>query len=79
MEHPFISDLSKFSTPELQDKINDLHKKLNYASRTNNQYLVGQVLMVIESYNNEYNKRMDEVYKKLNLSNSIQIINKHDS
>jgi len=78
MEHPFISDLSKLSMDDLQEKIADLHKKLTFAGRMNNTSMYGQLLMVIDSYNNEYNKRMNEMYKKHNLSNSIQIINKKE-
>jgi hypothetical protein len=78
MEHPFISDLSKLSMDDLQEKITELNKRLSFVARMNNTSMYGQLLMVIDSYNNEYHKRMDEMYKKYNLANSIQIINKKE-
>lgn len=78
MEHPFISDLSKLSMDDLQEKISELNKRLAFVARINNTSMYGQLLMVLDSYNNEYNKRMNEMYKKYNLSNSIQIINKKE-
>jgi hypothetical protein len=38
-----------------------------------NQPLINQMQMVIESYNAEYQKRMDEMYKKQNIEGSINI------
>jgi hypothetical protein len=78
MEHPFISDLSKLSMDDLQEKISELNKRLNFVAKMNNTAMYGQLLMVIDSYNTEYNKRMNEMYKKYNLANSIQIINKKE-
>ena len=78
MEHPFISDLSTLSMDDLQEKISELNKRLAFVARMNNTSMYGQLLMVIDSYNAEYNKRMNEMYKKYNLSNSIQIINKKE-
>lgn len=78
MEHPFISDLSKLSMDDLQEKITELNKRLTFVARMNNTSMYGQLLMVIDSYNSEYNKRMNEVYKKYNLNNTIQITNKKE-
>jgi len=38
-----------------------------------NHAMSGQLLMVLESYQNEYNRRMEELYKKQNIQNNIQI------
>lgn len=73
MHHPFISDLSDKSFDDLQDSIMDLTKKLNYAYRTSNTSLINQMLMVLDSYNTEYQKRIDAMYKKQNLQSTIQI------
>jgi hypothetical protein len=78
MEHPFISDLSNLSIDDLQEKISELNKRLAFIARMNNTSMYGQMLMVLDSYNAEYNKRMNEMYKKYNLNNSIQIINKKE-
>lgn len=78
MEHPFISDLSKLSIDDLQEKISELNKRLGFVARMNNTSMYGQLLMVIDSYNTEYNKRMNEMYKKYNLNSTIQIVNKKE-
>ena len=73
MQHPFINDLSDKSLEDLQTTISDLMKKLNFAYRTGNQPLVHQLNMVMESYKSEYNKKMDDMIKKQNIQNKINI------
>jgi hypothetical protein len=73
MQHPFINDLSHLSIEDLQDKITDLTSKLSFSSRMNNQTMNHQIMMVLDSYRTEYNKRMDDLYKKQNIQNRIQI------
>lgn len=73
--HPFIDDLSKKSTEELQSAISGLYQKMTFANRTNNQYVANQIQMVINSYNVEFKKRMDEMYKKQNIDQQINISN----
>ena len=41
--------------------------------RTQNSPMIGQLRMVIESYKAEYNKRIDEIYKKQNLGDKIKV------
>lgn len=76
MQHPFISDLSEKSLDDLQKTVNDLNSKLNFASRTGNIALIGQLRMVIESYTTEVAKRIDDLYKKQNVQPSINITQK---
>lgn len=75
MEHPFLasSSLRDKSLEELQTSINDLTTKLTFAYRTRNSPLIGQIQMVMESYRNEYNRKMDELIKKQNIGNKIDI------
>lgn len=73
MQHPFIDDLSKKSMDDLQTTISDLSKKLSFAYRMQNQNMVNQVNMVMESYKSEFNKRMDELFKKQDLQGRINI------
>jgi len=73
MEHPFINDLSKLSLEELQTKISDLNNKLTFAYRTGKGPLIHQIGMVIESYRNEYKRKMDEMVSKQNLKTQINI------
>ena len=73
MQHPFINDLSEKSLEDLQNTIQELTKKLTYVYKSQNGPMIHQIRMVLESYKAEYGKRMDEIYKKQNLSNKINI------
>lgn len=73
MEHPFIQDISDKNLEELQNTLSDLNSKLSFAYRIQNQPLVHQLQMVIESYRNQYNKKMDELIKKQNIQTTINI------
>ena len=73
MQHPFISDLSDKTLEELQSTITDLQGKLNFAFRMGNSGMITQLRMVIESYQAESAKRLDEMYKKQNLKSSVNV------
>jgi hypothetical protein len=73
MEHPFINDLSGKSLEELQETLSDLTNKLTFAYRTQNGALVNQLQMVIESYKNEQNKKLDALFKKQNIDTQINV------
>lgn len=75
MEHPFLpsQSLRDKSLEELQSTINNLTSKLTFAYRTRNSALIGQIQMVMESYKNEYNRKMDEMISKQNIQNRINI------
>lgn len=75
MEHPFLSSssLKDKSLEELQTSINDLTTKLTFAYRSRNAPLINQVQMVMESYRNEYNRKMNELMNKQNIQGRINI------
>lgn len=73
MQHPFINDLSDKSLEDLQTTISSLMTKLNFAYRTGNGALIYQLNMALESYKNEYARKMDELIKKQNIQNKIKI------
>lgn len=73
MEHPFVNNLSEKSLEELQEKLSDITKKLNFAYRMGNQPLVNQLNMISESYKVAYNKKMDELMKKQNIHTQVNI------
>lgn len=73
MHHPFITDLSEKTSDDLQQTIQDLYSKLNFLYRTQNQPLINQMNMILDSYKTEYSKRMDDLYKKQNIQDNIQI------
>lgn len=73
MQHPFIGDLSDKSMEELSTIISDLTKKMSFAYRSQNGPLIHQLGMVMESYKAEYNKKMDEMFKKQNIQSSVKV------
>ena len=73
MQHPFIGDLSHLSIDEIQTKVNDLTSKLSYCYRTQNQVLIRQLHMAIDSYKAEYIKKVNELYKKNNIQDKIVV------
>lgn len=79
MQHPFINDLTNKSLEDLQTTLQGLYSKLNFAYRMQNQALIQQVTMAIESYKTECNKRIDDIYKKQNIDNRINISKSNDS
>lgn len=74
MEHPFINDISNKSLDELQTTISTLTTKLNFAYRTGNGPLIHQINMALESYRNAYQKKMDELIKKQNITAQVKIV-----
>ena len=58
MTHPFISSLSDKSMEELQTAIQDL---------------ITQLLMILDSYKQEHNRKMDDLLKKQNTQTQISI------
>lgn len=75
MEHPFLpsTTLSELSLDEIQTKISDLTGKLTFAYRTQNGALIHQLQMIIESYRNQYSKKMDEMISKQNIKTTVNI------
>jgi hypothetical protein len=73
MTHPFISSLSDKSMEELQTAIQDLTKKLNFAYRMQNTAMITQLLMILDSYKQEHNRKMDDLLKKQNTQTQISI------
>jgi ribosomal protein L29 len=73
MQHPFIKDLSDKNMEELQESITKLNGNLNFAYRMQNQAMIQQLHMIIATYRTELNKRLDDLYKKQNIDNRINV------
>lgn len=71
--HPLIGDLTEFSIEELQEKLSELNKKLSFAYRMGNQQMVNQLRMIMESYSGQYQAKLAEQHKKMNLQGKINI------
>ena len=68
-----MPDISNKTVDELQASMSDLTQKLTFAHRMGQSFMINQINMVLEGYKTEYAKRMDELYKKQNIQNNIQI------
>lgn len=64
MEHPLIGSLDELTLEELGAKINELGKKLGIAARTGNGHLCNQIRMAMENYQNKYQEKLQDSYKK---------------
>ena len=73
MHHPFISDLSDKSIEDLQEAISELNGKLTFAHRTQNQPLVNQLDIVINSYKDEQRKKLDKLFADKDIGDTIKV------
>ena len=64
MEHPLIGPLDELTLEELGTRVNELGKKLGIAARTGNGHLCDQIRMALENYQNMYQAKLQESYKK---------------
>ena len=64
MEHPLIGSLDDQTLEELGARINELSKKLGIAARTGNGHLCNQIRMAMENYQNMYQQKLQDSYKK---------------
>ena len=64
MEHPLIGSLDELTLEELSAKVNELGKKLSIAARTGNGHLCNQIRMAMENYQNMYQQKLQDSYKK---------------
>ena len=64
MEHPLIGPLDEQTLEELGARINELGKKLSIAARSGNGHLCNQIRMAMENYQNMYQTRLQESYRK---------------
>ena len=66
MEHPFLNttDLAELTLDELQAKISELTGKISFAYQTNNQTLIEQIGMVLESYNSARAQKLNDMFPK---------------
>lgn len=60
MEHPLVEIDQNLTVDQLQEKINELTKKLGIAYRSGNGNLMSQIQMAIEAYKNRYQDKLQE-------------------
>jgi hypothetical protein len=71
MEHPLIGPLDELTLEELGAKINELGKKLGIAAKSGNGHLCNQIRMAMENYQNKYQEKLQESYKKAQGDNNF--------
>ena len=71
MEHPLIGSLEELTLEELSAKVNELGKKLSIAARSGNGHLCDQIRMAMENYQNMYQTRLQESYRKAQDNNNF--------
>lgn len=64
MFNPLLSDLSKLKDQEIEDKITELMKKYTIAAKSGQGMLCNQLLIILESYKSEQQKRYEMNLKK---------------
>jgi len=60
-----IGDLSNKSLDELQETMSNLNGKIVFASRMHNQQMMNQLIMSLNSYRAEYQRRQEELWNKI--------------
>jgi len=73
MHHPFISDLSDKSIEDLQEAIADLTSKITFAHRIQNQPMVNQLDMLMNSYKDEQRKKLDKLFADKDIGDNIHV------
>jgi hypothetical protein len=73
MHHPFINDLSDKNIEELQEAISDLTTKLTFAHRIQNQPMINQLDMILNSYKSEQKKKLDKLFAEKDIGDNIQV------
>ena len=63
--HPLLDSLDSLSNEEVQKKHGELMQKLNQAYGMNNPQMIQQLNMILESYQDELNKRNKNMFDEL--------------
>lgn len=64
MEHPLLEELSGLTLEEIQSKVSELNKRLAFAYQMNNGPMIQQLQLIMNSYQEAYRKKMDELMPK---------------
>jgi hypothetical protein len=63
--HPLLDSLDSLSNEEVQKKHGEIMQKLNQAYSMGNRHLINQLNMIMESYQEELNKRNKKMFDDL--------------
>ena len=62
MEHPLINNIDHLGIEDLQTKISDLNKKLNWARRAGNAQVCAQIQLALNTFNAKYQEKQQAIY-----------------
>lgn len=62
MEHPLINNIDDLSIEDLQSRITDLNKKLNWASKSGNVQLCTQLQLALNTFSAKYREKQQAAY-----------------
>ena len=65
MFHPLIANLKNLKDQDLDDKISDLNKKYQIASRMSQPYVCEQIITLLATYKDEQRRRHFEATQML--------------
>ena len=74
MFHPLLGNMSELKDLDLENKINELGKKYSVAARSGSSSLCSQILLVLEDYKAEYQRRLLE-RSKISIKNQDKDLN----
>lgn len=69
MFNPLMPDLSKLKSDDIDLKISELMKKYTYAASAGQGLVCSQILVILEAYKLEQQRRYSESMKKLHQQN----------
>lgn len=69
IEHPLISNIDDLTLEEIQTRISDLTKKLNWASRSGNANLTSQIRLALDTFRSKYSEKQQAIYKEATKNN----------
>ena len=65
MYHPLVENLKKLKDQDIDDKIADLNKKYQIASRMSQPYVCEQIITLLATYKDEQRRRQFEATQSL--------------
>lgn len=58
--HPYVTGLDELTIEQLQAKVSELQKKMNFVSRSGNYNLITQMQLILGDYNEAIQRKLQE-------------------
>lgn len=73
INHPFMNAVSDLTIEQIQAKLQDLNRKLNYASASGNEFLVNQIKLAMGTLQQVYSDKTAKSLQDAKMSDVINI------